>query len=247
MIQTIRDAESKIWTLQKEVTYLKTKINELENQLNEIKSTPKETTTQTNVNDWLVNSDGSEVSHRLLHRFRELEAEMLKAVQMELENLTVTNKITTKDIQVTGTSSLNSVTANSVSATNATFSTLTSTTGSITNLNGFATNFTDKITGGKLDILNESVQKGYSQFWGTNAKEILHVSSTWDERGFSVVVIGDNVLLIAGCRFQAGNWIATSPNATIISMNTGGIYFYFFGNVGLTVGAIFTPTVRFTI
>ena len=99
MIQTIRDAESKIWTLQKEVTYLKTKINDAENQVFNLKS-DVEILQSNPVNnsgaiDSIVNSDGTEVSHRLLHIF-----EKLKTKALEVVDLVVSNKATIQTLEV---------------------------------------------------------------------------------------------------------------------------------------------------
>jgi uncharacterized protein YydD (DUF2326 family) len=90
MIQTIRDAESKIWTLQKEVTYFKTKINELENRINELKNAEPTFVNLGTEADSVINSDGTSISHRLYHIFDRIKTRLLEIVDLTLTTLTAT-------------------------------------------------------------------------------------------------------------------------------------------------------------
>ena len=111
MIQTIRDAENKIWTIQKDLTYVKTLANNLENRLFEVESELKVLDVPKSngaISDWVQNSDGTTISHRLLHIFDRLKAAFIEVVDLIATNINVSNKITTKDLDATGL--INSVT-----------------------------------------------------------------------------------------------------------------------------------------
>lgn len=104
MIQTIRDAESKIWALQKEVTYFKTKINELENKLNDLLNSQNDSQTPetTEINDWIPNADGSQINHRVAHNFQDvtiqnLDVNSLDAMSIETQKLHITEILGNKN------------------------------------------------------------------------------------------------------------------------------------------------------
>jgi hypothetical protein len=73
MIRTTRDAEVQISIIQKDITYLKTKITNLENKLFDIKSELSEDSgviiPNSNNIDSILTSDGTIVTHRLYHIF----------------------------------------------------------------------------------------------------------------------------------------------------------------------------------
>lgn len=230
MIQTIRDAESKIWILQRELKDLKEKTHrfheKLETVIKELQSVQTANSNNGSI-DSILSADGSQVSHRLFHIFeklktKELEVEKLTATDIETDNLETDDLTVNNDLDVVNVNASGNVTAgNTVQGVNVIASSNTTT--------------------GTLQALSDSRLR-FTEVWGTSSKEALHVSSTDDNRGFNVVILGDNVLLVSGCRW-AGGWIATAANASIISMSSGGSAFIFYGNSGLTPGVGFGPTV----
>lgn len=92
MIQTIRDAESKIWILQKEVVYFKTRINELSNEIDKIKldlaAINKQSNNSNNNLDSIPTADGSSIVHRLLHIFDKIKVKFLEVTELTVDKLT---------------------------------------------------------------------------------------------------------------------------------------------------------------
>jgi len=264
MIQTIRDAESKIWTLQKEVTYFKTKINELENQINslstEVEDVKRISVAGVSINgtngDSIINSDGTTISHRLFHIFEKLKAKEFETDKITTKDLTVTNSATIKDLSVSGNANFvninasNDITAgHNITATNKVTTADFQSTGNSANNNITA----NTVTSGSENVnnltVNTQASMKHADIFGNPNVSQFHVTDGNNDQGFYIICLANsNVLFSVGSKFSGGNWIATNTAAVILSMNAGGAgAFVFFANTGLTPGVAYGPTIKSTI
>ena len=90
MIATFRDAETKVNILERDITFLKTRIQGLETQLADLKNeqdSAVQTSNNSNIVDSIITSDGSSISHRLKHIFQAVEIEELNTDELDVNHI----------------------------------------------------------------------------------------------------------------------------------------------------------------
>lgn len=92
MIQTVRDAEVKIGLLEREITKFRHEFRQFKIDHDRLTATnghsqPTEAKSS-EINDWIVSADGSQISHRLFHIFDKIRVRILEVVDLIVETLT---------------------------------------------------------------------------------------------------------------------------------------------------------------
>ena len=100
MIKTIRDAESQINILTRELVTIKARIDSLKNQVIELENQIPSEVKSINEVDSIVAADGSVVNHRLLHKFENLKTENLTVENLEATNIVVDDLTVTGDLHI---------------------------------------------------------------------------------------------------------------------------------------------------
>jgi len=102
MIQTVRDAESKINLLTRDLTLIKTQINELNRKVSEIslELNNLDPTETINVSDYIPSADGSSISHRVLHIFDSLRVKLLEVLDTLKVNILEAKEIFTEKLNI---------------------------------------------------------------------------------------------------------------------------------------------------